>query len=266
VKKKQVIVTSVFGPDAENLGRTFTSFLGKTDAELHAFVLGNTLPITQEEGIIYHLIEPDHTFGHLYREVCYRRWEYIDLLDATEALVVDGTDVLCMQDLPPFEQLLRGASLAACVEQFGGRYIDGQGYTSSYLNGGVTFWNVAQSREMRAAICERGRSRCRTIYGDNQKSLNDVVHTLYRHDMVILPCQYNYRAFLNCRKKGWPTVHHLDGIVLYHNGTCIDAAKGIQPIQPIATLPPLQPEAAPTGFIGQTLLRIRNRFHPHIVR
>ncbi len=264
--RKQVVVTSVFGSDAEKLGRTFTSFASRTDAVLHAFVLGEELPKRRENCVSYHLVAPDHTFGHPYREACYRRWEYIDELEADYALVVDGTDVLCMQDLPPFFDLIRGGSLAACVEQHGGRYIDGQGYTSAYLNGGVTLWNIETSKELRSEICARGRKRCRTIVGDNQMSLNDVVHTRYYKNTVILPSQFNYRAFLNRRKKGWPTVDHLDGVMIYHNGTCIEDAKELMPVAPLACLPPLEYRPPPTGYFDQLLVRIRNRLNWHVVK
>ena len=257
--EKQVVVTSVFGKHAETLNRTFTSFEGRIDAELHAFILGSKLPPNQLDGVTYHLVEPDNTFGHPYREVCYRRWEYIDMLDAEYALVVDGTDVLCMQNLEPIEKLLKGAAIAACVEHNGGRHIEGQGYTSSYLNGGVTFWNIRKSEQLRQDVCSRGRSRCRTIYGDNQMSLNDVVHTRYFDDLTILPSQYNYRAFLNQKQRGWPTVDHLDGVMLYHNIACIDAAKQILPVKRKADLPALTYKAAPSGVIAQTLTRLRNR-------
>ncbi len=246
------------------LADTFASFASRIDAELHAFILGSKLPSNQLDGVIYHLIEPDNTFGHPYREVCYRRWEYIDQLDAEYALVVDGNDVLCMQDIPPLESLLRGAAMAACVEHQGGRYIDGQGYTGAYLNGGVTFWNIKKSKEMRQAICKRGRSRYRTLFGDNQMSLNDVVHTRYFDDLTILPSQYNYRAFLNQKQRGWPTVEHLDGIVIYHNGACIEDAKQLKPVQERATLPPMQYEAPPNTPYSRFLRRVRNKFRKHI--
>jgi len=261
---RQVVVTSVYGQHAEMLDRTFTSFLQKTDAQLHAFVLGDRLPSNRCDGITYHLIEPDNTFGHPYREACYRRWEYLDLLDTDTALVVDGTDVLCMQPIPPFETLLRGASLAASAEHRGGRYIQGQGYTGVYLNGGVTWWDIPKSRQMRADICARGRTQCRTIVGDNQMSLNDVVQTCYYDDLVVLPSQYNYRAFLHIKRRGWPTVSHLDGVVIYHNGACIEAAKSLEGRKAKAALSPLEYKAPPTSGFGQFLLRARNRLRPHL--
>ncbi len=260
---KQTILTSIYGAHAENLERTFSSFIGKSEAELHAFVLGESLPERRVAGVTYHLVSPENTFGHPYREVCYRRWEYLDELDADYGLVVDGTDVLCLQRLPPFEKLLRGMSVAGCAEHRGGRYIQGQGYTGSYLNAGVTWWDVRQSKSMREMICARGRARCRVIH-DDQMTLNEVVHTCCYDDLALLPSQYNYRAFLDVRRRGWPTVRHLDGVVIYHNGTCIERALALRDRKSRASLRPLRPTSPPRSALAHCMLRVLNRFRPHL--
>jgi len=265
IHSNEVIVTAVFGEHAGQLSRTFAPFAEHTDAPLHAFVIGDELPKNRCPEVTYHLRTFDSSFGHPYRDVCYRRWEFLDELDAEYALVVDGTDVLCMQTLPAIEDVLRGASLGACVEHNGSRYIQGQGWTSSYLNGGVTFWNIAASKAMREAILARGRSQFRTLYGDNQMSFNDVVHTRFYDELIILPCQYNYRALLH-RKRNWPTVDHLDGVVLYHVGRCIEEARALLPVREKAELSPLAAKAPPQTLLAQTVRRLQNKMRPHIVK
>ena len=97
--------------------------------------------------------------------------------------MVDNTDVLCLQPLPEIPELLRGADFAASVEHDGGRYLAGQGYTSTYINCGVTFWRVPPTRQMRAEIVERGRSHFRNI--DDQMSINEVIQTKYYDRMIL---------------------------------------------------------------------------------
>ena len=77
---------------------------------------------------------------------------------------------------------------------------------------------------MREEIVKRGRDRFRSV--EDQLTLNEVLHTLYYDQLILLPSQYNYRAFLAPKRiRGWPTVTHLDGVMIYHNSFCIDAAK-----------------------------------------
>src|SRR5688572_20345260 len=188
---KQVAVTVAFGPFAERLDRTFSSFLQNPFLELHAFIIGDKLPDKRVPGVQYHLRPPDPAFVHSLRDAVYRRWLFIDDLGAEYAVVVDNTDVLCMQPLPEIPAILRGAVFAAGVEHMGGRYLLGQGYTSSYINCGVTFWHVPSTREIRKQIIARGRAQFRNI--DDQMSINEVFHTRYYDQLVILPSQYNYR-------------------------------------------------------------------------
>ena len=139
-------------------------------------------------------------------------------------LVVDSYDVLCLQPLPPFEELLGNCAVAACVEHLGCRYVMGQGYTANFLNCGVFFWNVPASREIRREIVARGRAHFRTV-ADDQFCINEVLQTKYYDRLRILPCQYNYRAYLNQPQRGWPTVTHLDRVRIYPNATTMPEAK-----------------------------------------
>jgi hypothetical protein len=178
--------------------------------------------------------------------------------------VVDNQDVLCMQRLPEIPVLLRGAAFGAAVEHMGGRYLLGQGYTSAYINCGVTFWHVPSTRTMRQEIIGRGRAQFRNI--DDQMSINEVIHTRYYDQMVILPSQYNYRACIApARIWGWPTVTHLDGVMIYHNSHCIEAAKKLIPVKPRAELPDLLPDPGPLDDRQQFWRRVRERLKPHVV-
>src|SRR5436190_11471055 len=137
------IVTVAFGHSTEHLDYTFLSFAEKNPrAPLHAFVIGSKLPERRLPQITYHLVPPSPDFSHPLREVYFRRHELLDHLDVEFALVVDSYDVLCLQRLPAFDQILSGGAMAACTEHMGSRYLLGQGYTSNFLNGGVTFWNL----------------------------------------------------------------------------------------------------------------------------
>jgi hypothetical protein len=261
---KQVAVTVAFGDFAERLDRTFTSFGQNPFLELHAFIVGDKLPERRFPGVTYHLRPPDPGFSHPLRDAVYRRWLFIDDLDAEFAVVVDNNDVLCMQRLPELPALLRGAAFGACAEHLAGRYIPGQGYTSTYINCGVTFWHIPSSRKMRAEIVDRGRAYFRNI--DDQRSINEVAQTRYFDEMVLLPCQYNYRAHVSpARTRRWPTVTHLDGVMIYHNSTCIEAAKKLLPVKRRAELPDFPRDPAPLTPRQQMWRRAVERLKPHIV-
>lgn len=262
---RSAIVTVAFGHSTEHLDHTFTSFAMNEGVPLHAFVLGQELPKRRLEGIAYHLVEPVNDFSHPLREIYFRRLELIDRLDVDYALVVDSYDVLCLQRLPPFERILAGADVAACVEHMGARYVMGQGYTANFLNGGVFFWNVAGSRDIRADIVERGKVRFRTV-ADDQYVVNEVIQTKYYDRLRILPCQYNYRAYLNRKQRGWPTVTHLDGVLIYHNGTCMDEAKKLGTVKLKAELPVLPADGRPLTDREQFWRRLRLRFQKHVIR
>jgi hypothetical protein len=260
------IVTVAFGHSTEHLDYTFLSFADKNPGvPLHAFVLGRKLPERCLPQIHYHLVEPISDFSHPLREVYFRRHELIDMVDAEFVLVVDSYDVLCLQSLGSFEKILAGFDIAAAVEHMGSRYLLGQGYTSNFLNGGVTFWNVPRSRDIRAEIAARGRSRFR-IPADDQMVINEVVQTKFFHRLRILPSQYNFRAYLNRKQRGWPTVSHLNGVIIYHNATCTDDAKKLGTVKAQAELPPLERDDKPLNEREQFWRRLRERFVPHIIR
>jgi hypothetical protein len=261
---RQAVVTVAFGAFAERLDRTFLSFAQNPFLELHAFIVGDRLPEKQFPGITYHLRPPDPAFSHPLRDAVYRRWLFIDEIDVDYALVVDNNDVLCLQPLPEIPALLRGAAFGASVEHSGSRYLPGQGYTSAYINCGVTFWNVAASRQMRQEIVDRGRAYFRNI--DDQRSINEVIHTRYFNEMIILPTQYNYRAFISPTvHHRWPTVANLNGVMIYHNSACIEAAKKMLPVKPRAELSPFPQDPAPLTARQQRWRRIQERLKPHIV-
>jgi hypothetical protein len=261
-----VIVTVAFGHSTEHLDYTFLSFAEKNPSlPLHAFILGSELPKRRLEQINYHLLPPVPDFSHPLREVYFRRHELIDQLDAEFALVVDSFDVLCLQPLDDFSKILAGFDMAAATEHMGSRILLGQGYTPNFLNGGVTFWNVPHSRDIRTEILERGRSHFR-IPADDQMVINEVVQTRHFNRVRILPTQYNFRAYLNRSQRGWPTVTSLDGVLIYHNAACMDAAKKIGPVKPRADLPPLPKDARPLNSKEQFWRRLRQRFTPHIIK
>jgi hypothetical protein len=263
---RSAIVTVAFGHSTEHLDHTFTSFAKKNEGiPLHAFILGRELPKKREKEITYHLIEPVTDFSHPLREIYFRRLELIDQLELDYALVVDSYDVLCLQRLPLFERILAGSDVAACVEHMGARYVIGQGYTANFLNGGVFFWNVPGSRDIRHEIVDRGRSHFRTV-ADDQHCFNEVIQTKYYDRLRILPCQFNYRAYLNRRQRGWPTVTHLDGVLIYHNGTCMEEAKRLGPVKPKAVLPALMADTRALTSREQFWRRLRLRFQRHVIR
>ena len=123
--------------------------------------------------------------------------------------MADAYDVLCLHPLPPFDRLLGNAHVAACVEHLGCRYILEQGYTSSFPNCGVFLRDVPNSSDIREEIVACGRAHFRTI-ADDQYCLKEVLQTKHFDRLQILPCQYNYRAYFRRKKRGWPTVEHLD--------------------------------------------------------
>lgn len=265
-KLRSAIVTVAFGHSTEHLDYTFLSFKEKNpDVPLHAFVIGASLPKRQLPEIQYHLIQPVPDFSNPLREIYFRRMEIIDRLEVDLVLVVDSYDVLCLQKLPPLEDVLRGFAVAACVEHMGSRYLLGQGHTTNFLNGGVFFWNLAASRHIRREIVERGRKHFRTI-ADDQHCINEVLQTKYYNDLLILPNQYNYRAYLNRIQKGWPTVSNLDGVKIYHNATCMDEAKRLPQVKPVAELPALPRDAAPLGEREKSERTRETERQPWIIR
>jgi lipopolysaccharide biosynthesis glycosyltransferase len=258
---KQAAVTIVYGQVTEELDQTFLTFSRNPFLQLHAFVIGDKLPSKQFPQIIYHLRPPDSSFSHPMRDADFRRWIFIDEIEVDYALVVDGKDVLCLGDLPELPTLLRGAAVGGCVEHNGGRPIIGQQYTSNYINGGVTLWNVRDSYEMRQEILARGKSRFRNT-ADDQVALNEVINTRYYDQLCILPCQYNYRAYLNRQQRGWPTVTHLDGVKIYHNYTCLEEARKLISIKNKAELPSLKPDSGPLTAAQQKWRQLRYRIAP----
>jgi hypothetical protein len=262
---RSAIVTVAFGHSTEHLDYTFTSFAKNDGIPLHAFVIGAELPKRQLPGITYHRVDPVPDFSNPLREVYFRRHVLIDQLDVDYALIVDSYDVLCLQKLPPFERLLGGCDVAACVEHMGARYLMGQGYTANFLNGGVFLWNVSRSRDIRAEVVERGRRHFRTV-ADDQYCLNEVIQTKHCERLRILPCQFNYRAYLNRKQRGWPTVSHLDGVLIYHNAACMDEARRIAAPQRTANLPELPEDTLPLSRETLFWRRLGLRFTKHVIR
>jgi hypothetical protein len=263
---RSAIVTVAFGHATEHLDYTFSSFAMNQGVPLHAFIVANALPQRRLPNIEYHLVAPIPDFSHPLREIYFRRLELIDQLDVDYALVVDSYDVLCLQPLPPLAQLLGDADVAACVEMHGTRYILGQGCTNTFLNGGVFFWNVPRSRDIRAEIVARGRAHFRTV-ADDQHCINEVIHTKHYHRLRILPDQYNFRCFLKpAKQRGFPSVDTLDGVMIYHNSISMDAVKKLPPVKPRAALPDLVPDGRPLTPSEQFRRRLRNKFKPWIVK
>ena len=262
---RSAVVTLAMGRATENLDYTFSSFAQCPGVELHAFIVGNQLPKRRIDGIQYHLLPSVPDFSHPLREIYFRRMEVLDSLGVDYALTVDCFDVLCLQPLPPFEQMLGNADVAACVEHQGSRYLMGLGYTPNFLNGGVFLWNVPRSRDIRSEILARGRSYFRTI-ADDQHCINEVIHARHHERLRILPGHYNYRAYLNKKHKGWPTVSTLDGVRIYHCSACIDEAKAKGPFKPTPALPELPKDGGPLDERQQFWRRLRNRFKPWVIK
>jgi len=112
----------------------------------------------------------------------------------------------------------------------------------------------------------RGRAHFRTI-ADDQHCLNEVIQTKHLDRLRILPCQYNYRCHLApVRQRGCATVQHLDGVKIFHNATCMEAAKKLRSVKAVAALPALPVDAQPLTLREQFWRRLRNRFQPWIVK
>ena len=263
---RSAIVTVAFGHSTENLDYTFTSFARYNPGiPLHAFIIGSSLPKRQLPEIQYHLVSPQNDFSHPLREVYFRRLELIDDLHVDYALVVDSYDVLCLQTLPSFEKLLGDSDAAACVEHMGARYVLGQGYTANFLNGGVFFWKVPSSRDIRREITARGRAHFRTV-ADDQYCTNEVIQTRHYDRLRILACQYNFRAHYKFQQRGWPGVSHLDGVVIYHNATCMDAVKKLGAVKSKAELSSLPKDSQPLTARQQFWRRVRTRLQKHVIK
>jgi hypothetical protein len=253
------------GGAEERLDYTFLSFAQNQGVELHAFILGDRLPQNRLLEINYHLLPPIPSYSHPLREVYYRRMEVLDALGVDYALTVDCCDALCLHPLPAFEQLLGNAHVAACVEHLGCRYILGQGYTANFLNGGVFLWDVANSRDIRDEIIARGKSHFRNV-ADDQRCINEVIQTKHYNRLRILPCQYNYRAYLNRKQRNWPTVSHLDGVMIYHNATSMDDAKKLLALRLVAPLPMLPDDGGPVAPSMQFWRKVKQRLQPWVVK
>lgn len=258
------VVTLATGRAITKLDYTFSSF-GKTPGiELHAFILDHRLPPRTVPGISYHLLPPAGEYSDPLREIYYRRMAVLDEIGAAYVLTVDCIDVLCVQPLPPFPDLLAGAHVGGCTEHAGSRYLLGQGYTANFLNGGVMLWDVANSRDIRQEITRRGRMHFRTV-ADDQYNLNEVIQTKHYERLRILPCQYNFRAYIGKRRRGWPRVKNLDGVVIYHNAACMDRARQMCS-QRHAELPALPDDGGPISKARQFWRKVHLRLQPHIVK
>jgi hypothetical protein len=96
--------------------------------------------------------------------------------------------------------------------------------------------------------------------------INEVVQTKYFDRDRILPSQFNFRAYLNKRQGGWPTVTHLNGVLIYHNASCMGEAKELGPVKARAELPPLAQDGGPINPKEQFWRRLRQRFVRHIIK
>jgi hypothetical protein len=255
--KRQAAITTVFGNQIEQLDWTFLSFAQNKFLELHAFIIGDKLPARQFPEIKYHLCPPDDRFSLRFRDCQHHRFLFPDLLDIEYALIVDGTDVLCIQPLPELPDLLRGASVGGCVEYHQGARVMCGMACSNYMNDGVTFWHLPSTRELRQAILDRGLSMYRAPY-DDQECFNEIVNTQF-DKLTILPCQYNYRGLLNIRRHGWGTITNLDGVRIYHCRSCIAMAKNLLPVAPMPVLKPLPGDKTPPPKWLRTWRRYRHK-------
>jgi len=262
-------MTTVFGPQAETIEKTFASFLKVANTELHVFVYNPELPRHRHPSLNYHLVKPDPDFTSVRRDALFRRWTLPDRLGAEFALVVDGTDAICLQPLGRFADLLRGGSVAGAPEWGPPVRIMGQGFTSAYLNAGVTFWHLPSSKEIRTEIELRGRAHYRGPF-DDQTALNEVVHTRYFNKLTILPPQYNWRALYrkNFRSwhhnfRNWPRVDSLAGVQIYHNQHSVDAvlaAAAERSPEAKAALPALPQDKKPLSPSQLTWRRLAHRW------
>jgi len=261
---KQGVVTVVFGNHAEELDVTFTSFRKNPEYELHAFIIGESLPNHKIDGIQYHLREPDPKFSTRIRDADFRRWQFIDELDLDYALVVDGRDVLCLQPIPNIPDLLRGSSVGAVNEHPGGRYVIDEIYCGNFVNAGVTFWDIKASKDIRDHILDHGSHYYRNDV-DDQLSLNEVIYTQYLDRLMLLPCTYNYRAYLNKKVHGWPTTKSFNGVKIYHHDECLKALDQDE-IKSTISLPKLPVDSGPLNKRKQFLRKVRQRLKPHLIR
>ncbi len=252
---RRAIVTSVFGSHVDRLPGTLGSFAKCHGYELHAFVFGGAPPPRPDPHITYHPVEFRGGFGPQYREVNYRRWEVIEEFDF--AVVVDGGDTYCVRPLPPAEDLLCGAIAGAVVEHLGSRWL-GVSHTTTYFNAGVTFWDVAASRELRRRIVERGRTRFRANV-DDQLTLNELLHQSILQ-VRILPSLFNFHLLLWRRSRGWPTVSNLTGVHVVHSDD-IDRIQEFLPAgeetYPLSDLPS---DATAPNALARWLRRVGFRF------
>ena len=270
---KQFVCAVVWGSAVETFGRTFATFAAP-GTELHAFVFNPTLPENRHPAVDYHLAPLDPGFRSVRRDALFHRWTLPDLLWPGEgyALVVDATDAVCLQPLPPFERLLGGKAVAAAPEWGPPVRIDGQRYTGSYLNAGVTLWDLEASYAIRREIVARGRARYRGEF-DDQTVLNEVVQTRHYDRLALLPCQYNWRALYKRNFRGWqhhfrawPRVDSLDGVVVYHNQRCVAEvlqARDFGPRNwphPFALLPDHGPDAPHLGAWMRLWRRVAHRW------
>lgn len=262
---RQVAVTVVFGSHTEKLDRTFTSFARHNPfLDLHAFIIGAALPVNRVSGVTYHLRQPEPAWSHPIRDADFRRWRFIDELDADYALVVDGCDALCLCPLPEIPALLKGGWIAAAMEHPGGRYLEAGLYDPNFVNAGVTFWDIRASKPLRDDVLARGRIRFRNCV-DDQLCLNEVLYTRYLDHLTILPSTYNYRGFIRRRQRGWPTTQNLDGVKIYHHDECLRALD-LDAIRAAPDLPPLEPDAGPVGPWVQRWRRFQQKLKPDLIR
>jgi hypothetical protein len=61
-------------------------------------------------------------------------------------------------------------------------------------------------------------------------------------------------------------VTHVDGVVIYHNATCMDEVKRLQGVKPKAALPELERDRRPLTAKEQFWRRFRLKFQPWIVK
>jgi hypothetical protein len=54
--------------------------------------------------------------------------------------------------------------------------------------------------------------------------------------------------------------------MIYHNGTCLEEARKLMPVQARADLPPLPKDERPLTPREQFWRKLRLRFTPHIVK
>jgi len=75
----------------------------------------------------------------------------------------------------------------------------------------------------------------------------------------------HFRAHYRLRQRGWPTVDSLDGVLIYHNSSCVEEAKKLIPAKLYAELPPLVPDLEPLTKSQKFWRKVQLRRKPHIV-